>query len=264
MKTSEVLFFLCFGAVVALGLTTSLQDWLRKRRITAALARRVQRDDSQFLGFFPDPKRADIAIRARRVLSNNLKLPLDGLTPGDRLNEDLNAELPANPDFFWELEAEFGIKTNVEELDSHEKNLDRLVTFQDLVEYIERKLSEPLPQTTGADEDERPSRAYDLAIRSIPILCIGGFLTAVASIVLQKKSLINVGGLIFMSGIAVWGFANGGELLRNMIRAVRGLSFKELAAHPWRLIVLTSLVLFLLWVGCVVFEGILKNVLSSR
>lgn len=267
MKTSELLFFIAFGAVTTFIVTMMFRDWLRKRRITTTLARRVSHDSEHFgREFFPGPKRAEIAARVRRVLSNNLKMPLEGLVPSDRLNDDLNAELPANPHLFWELEAEFGIKTDVEDLDSHEKTLERLITFQDLVEYVEGRISEPQPQSpdADADEDKKSSRAYNLAIRSIPIVCIGGFLTAVVGIVIQKRALMNLGGLIFISGFAIWGFANGGVALCTLIQSVRSSTWKETPFRPWPLIVLTFLTVFFLWVGGIILWGILKNILSFK
>lgn len=264
MKTSEIIFFIGFGAVATFITTMKFRDWLKKKRTVSSLATRVQHPDELFgLAFFSDAKSAEIAVRVRRVLANNLKMPLDGLAPRDRLDDDLNAELPANPHLFWELETEFGIKTDVENLDSHEKTLARLVTFQDLVEYIERCIAEPQTQKPGADEEKKSSHTYDLAIRSIPILCVGGFLTAVAGIVMQKKSFMNLGGLIFLSGIAVWGFANGGEMLRNLIQSARDPNRKE-TAHPLSLTLVTCLALFFLWIGGTLLWGILKNALASK
>ena len=121
------------------------------------------------------------------MLSKNLEMPLNGLTPSDRLNEDLNAEVVLNPDLFWELETEFGIITGVDDVQAFEKTLERLVTFQDLVEFLHTRMSEPQPQKPGAEEEEKPSRAYETGMRSIPVLCIGGFLIAVAGIIAQRN-----------------------------------------------------------------------------
>lgn len=264
MKTSERLFFIAFGVVATFIITMMLRDWFRKRQIARTLARRDPHDDDQFRKIYPDLRRADIAVRTRRVLANNLELPLNGLAPGDRLDDDLNAELAANPHLFWELEAEFGILTDVEDLEAHERTLERLVTFHDLVQYVESRISEPQPQTPGADESEKTSRAYDFAIRSIPILCIGGFVTAVAGILIQKRTFMNLGGLIFMSGVAVWGLANGGEMLRNTVQSARGLPRKEIAARPWPFLLLTCFALFFLWIGGTVLWGVLKNLLSTK
>lgn len=263
MKTSELTFLIVFSVVATFIVTMLSRDWLRKRSISREFARRIQRDDEQFGEFFPDPKRAGIAIRTRRVLSNNLKMPFDGLAPSDRLNDDLNAELPGNLALFWDLEAEFGIKTGVEDLDTHEKTLERLVTFQDLVDFVERRIAESLPEPPATDE-EKSSRIFSFAIRSIPILCIGGFMTAMGGIVVQKRTLINLGGFLFLSGAAVWGLANGGEMLRNMIRSARGSSWKETAARPWPVILTTCLALFFLWLGGTLVWGILKTVLLSK
>jgi len=264
VKTSELIAFVAFGAVGAFIVTIMVRDWFRKRRITQTLASRGENNDEQFRKFFPDSHRADIALRVRKVLSNNLKMPLQGLSPSDRLDDELNAELPANPHLFWDLETEFGIQTDVEDLDVHEKTLERLITFQDLVEYVERKLTEPRSPKPITEENEKPSRIYDFAIRSIPVLCIGGLLTAVVGIVVQKRTLMNLGGLIFLSGFVVWGLANGGEMLRGIIRGLRGASLKEIAARPWPLILLTGLALFFLWVGGFLLWGILKNLLSPK
>jgi acyl carrier protein len=263
MKTSELLFFIAFGAVVTFVVTMTLRDWLRKRRTIRMLKSRELYDDNQFCRLFAGLHQPDIAVRARRVLANNLNMPLDGLAPSDRLNDDLNAELPANPDLFWELEAEFDIKTDVEDLDSHEKTLERLVTFQDLVEYVEHRIAEQAPEPSVTNEDGKSSHTFDLAIRSIPVLCIGGFLTAVVGIIAQKPTLINLGGLAFTFGIAVWGFANGGEMLRNIFKSSRGSTWKEISARPWPLILLTGVAVFFLWIGGTLVWEILKNALSS-
>ena len=263
MKASELVFFSAFGLVMTFLITTGIRDWLRKRRLVASLAARIQHNDEQFgQGYFHDPKRADIAVRVRRMLSNHLKIPLDGLTPSDRLKEDLNFEIPANPNLFWDLEEEFGIKSGLEDLESFEKTLQGLVTFQDLVEYVERKMSEPPAETPGRNEE--PSRAYEFAIRCIPWLCIGGFVIGIVGAVLQIEWLSTLGIVMFLSGIAVWGFANGGEMLRTMIQDLRVMSFKEIVARPGTLIFLTCLVLFFLGFGGLMLWAILKNILFHR
>src|SRR6266540_2664092 len=258
MKVSELVFFSAFGLMMTFLITSGIRDWLRKRRLVASLAARIQYNDEQFgHGFFRDPKRADIAVRARRMLSNHLKIPLDGLTPSDRFKEDLSFELPANPNFFLDLEDEFGIKSGLEDLEAFEKTLQRLFTFQDLVEYVERKISEPPAETPGRKENQEPSRAYEFAIRSIPWLCIGGFLIALVGAILQIRWVPTLGILMFLSGFAVWALANGGELLRGMIQDIRVMSLKEIAARPVMLIFLTCLVLFFLGFGGIMLWAIL-------
>jgi len=263
METPDILFCIGFAAVAIFVVTVMFRDWFRRRRLTRKLTDRALCND-EFHKFFPDPKRADVAIRVRRVLAANLKLPSDRFIPSDRLNDDFNSELPANPDLFWELEVEFGIKTDVDDLDSYQKTLERIVTFGDLVEYIEQKLSEPPPPPREVDEEEQPSALYRFAIRSIPILCISGLVIVFACIVIQDKKLLNAGGLIFLSGFMVWGLANGGEMACSTVRSLRNSSFKEIVSHPWPLIIAVGLSLFFLWVGGIILWGIFKNLLTAR
>ena len=69
MKASELVFFSAFGLVMTFLITTGIRDWLRKRRLVASLAARIQHNDEQVgQGYFHDPKRADIAVRVRRLL----------------------------------------------------------------------------------------------------------------------------------------------------------------------------------------------------
>ena len=221
----------------------------------------VQHDDDEFArAYFPDPKQADIAIRARRVIAKNLKMPLQGLRPTDRLNDDLDAELEINPHLFWDLEEEFGIKTGVEELETFEKTLQGLVTFEDLVKFLAERISATPPNAPVAEE-EKPSRPYQWAMRAMPILFIGGLGTAVVGIFVQKKTMMNVGVMIFASGVAVWGFSNGGEVLRGIIQEHWGRPWKEIAAHPWWLMFLVFLALFFLYAGSVITWAILKSFL---
>lgn len=81
----------------------------------------------------------------------------------------------------------------------------------------------------------------------------------VVAILVQKRTMINLGGMIFLSGLAVWGFGNGGELLRGMIQSYRGRSWKEIAAHPWWLMFQLLLLLFFLYVGAIITWGVLKG-----
>src|SRR5688572_25153022 len=202
MKTSAVIFFVVFASVSTFIVTMLLRDRLRKRRTVKSLAARSQNTDEQFArAYFPDPKQADIAVRARRVLAENLKMPVEGLRPTDRLNDDLGAELEINPDLFWELEAEFAIKIDVENFETFEKTLQRLVTFEDLVKFLEQKISETPPNAPAEEEEDKPSRAYHWAIRSIPVLCIAGFvLLAAGALTKADRRIMHVGTALFLSG----------------------------------------------------------------
>jgi acyl carrier protein len=258
MKISEVIVVVGIGVVGTYVITMVVRDRLKNRRAVKSLRARAQHDDEGFArAYFPEPKQGDIAIRARRVLAANLNMPLRGLKPTDRLNEDLNAELERNPDLFWDLEEEFGIKTGLEDADI-DKIIQRLVTFEDLVKFLEERISATPPNAPVEDEDEKPSWPYRWAIRAIPVLCIAGLGMAVAGIFFKKKTMMNVGGMIFVSGFAVWGFSNGGELLRSIIQEYRGRSWKEIAANGWGLMFQIFLVLFFLWIGAMITWALLK------
>jgi hypothetical protein len=53
-------------------------------------------------------------------------------------------------------------------------------------------------------------------------------------------------------------------MLRNILKSSRGSSWKEIAARPWTLILLTGFALLALWLGATLLWGILKNLLPSR
>ena len=261
MKIWEIVVLSAFGLALVLMITMMVRDHVKKKRTVRSFAARAQHDDEEFArAYFPDSKQADIAIRARRVLAGNLKMALQGLRPTDRLNDDLGAELELNPHLFWELEDEFGIKTSVEDRETFEKTLERLVTFEDLVKFLEDRIS-ATPPNAPVEEEEKPSRPYQWAMRAIPILCIGGLGAAVVGIFGQKKTMMNVGGMIFVSAFAVWGFSNGGELLRAIIQEHWGRPWNEIVAHPWWLMFLVVLVPFFLYVGSIITWAILKSLL---
>ena len=262
MTTTDVVALVAILAVASCIVGFMLRDWFKKRRRIKALAARIQHDNDADFGrrFFPDPKRAEIAARVRRVLSKNLEMSLGGLTPSDRLDDDLNAELACNPHLFWDLDAEFGIKTS-ETLEAFENAVKRVVTFQDLVDFVESKMSEPRDGIDHDDEEES-SPAYEFAMRSIPVLAISGLIITVIGIVIQKRSVINVGAMVFMLGIAVWGIGNGGALLWSLIRSFWSGSIKD--AHPLLLILFAFMTLVFLWIGGIILWGILKNVFAGN
>jgi hypothetical protein len=71
--------------------------------------------------------------------------------------------------------------------------------------------------------------------------------------------MLGLGGMILLSGFAVWAFSHGGELLRGMIQSYKGKSWKEFAAHPWWLMFQLILLLFFFWMGWLLTRVILKG-----
>lgn len=144
MTFAEIMPLLFLGLItVGIGIGIFFHErrhWRRK----ALLKGRPQVSARNFgTKFYRDHKQAEIATRVRDILAKNLEIPLDGLRPTDRLEEDLFVELPVNPDLFWDLEAEFGIKTEVDDEESYDQLqqvFKQLGTFHDLVCYVEGKL----------------------------------------------------------------------------------------------------------------------------
>jgi acyl carrier protein len=242
---------LVFFIVVSSGVIAAIvQDRIKKRRIAGFLAPRPTLSDDQFAHAFfaQDPEHGAIASRVRRVLATNLSQELERLNPEDRLNEDLDAELESNPDLFWELEQEFGIKTDVDDLESHAKTLERLVTFGDLVNYIATLVRER-PAVSQSEELPPPSRFYGVAFRSIPIFCLAGFGVIAFGAFVQRSVVMKLGTGLFLFGFAVWALANGGVSVWELIQTVRADGLKELTTRPWSTLFRLLFAVFLLVAG---------------
>ena len=144
MTFAEIMPLLSLGLIiVGFGIGIFFEQRQHSRR-KAMLGERPQVSSRNFsTKFYRDHGQAEIASRLRDMLAKNLKISLDGLRPTDRLKEDLLFDWWANPDFFWDLEKEFGIKTEIDELDTDDQFrqfFNQLGTFHDLVCYVEGKL----------------------------------------------------------------------------------------------------------------------------
>ncbi len=145
---SETLGIIFIVAVVLFVIGAATYDRVCRHRVARLLASREPLDSRTFaLTFFGDsPAKVEVAVALREVLSKNLKQQLDGLRPDDRLDEDLHAELPANPHLFWDIEREIGVATPVTDWDAYQRCLANIHTFRDLVDYVASRQS----GTTGA------------------------------------------------------------------------------------------------------------------
>lgn len=239
-----------------------------KRRIRKRLTSRPQLNDEEFQMHFysAELERGPLAVRVRRVLASNLGLPLDGLQPSDKLDDDLRAELAANPDLFWELEAEFSVRTDVEDVHSHEQSLKKLVTFDNLVDYITKRIREK-PAEPNEDAPAAPthfSQLCERALRCIPFLCVTGFVVVVIGALTRHSIMMKIGTALFLSGFAVWGLANGGGLCWTLVCAVREKGFRAVLAHPGIVLVLLVLGVFFLAIGGAFAWGIFRSLLQGK
>jgi hypothetical protein len=91
--------------------------------------------------------------------------------------------------------------------------------------------------------------AYELAIRSIPVLCVTGFITLMAGSISKNQLGMQIGTCLFLSGFAVWGLANGGGLLWALTQTIRQRAFRIFKEQPFVSAFFVFFMLFLLYVG---------------
>jgi hypothetical protein len=96
----------------------------------------------------------------------------------------------------------------------------------------------------------KPScNVYGAAIRSIPILCVTGWVTVLVGSLTDRPWAMKLGTCIFLSGIAVWGLANGGAFLWGFLHTVRRDGFRVFVEHPWSSAFYVLMMLFFLYAG---------------
>src|SRR6185369_17000901 len=91
------------------------------------------------------------------------------------------------------------------------------------------------PSTPAKPKPRKASEPYERALRTIPWLCISGFIVVVISFITRKPDLTRIGTALFLSGFAVWGLVNGVEMIRRLVKELRGQSSKEKTHRPWGL-----------------------------
>lgn len=255
-EIGKILFFTVFGCFGIFFLVSTVREKRNQRRVKNRLEKRPSLNDSAFEGefFADDPALAKTACRIRNILSDTLGIPLDGLHPEDKLKVDLGAGSAEFLCLFYEFEEEFRIETGVSDdkvLNSGEldKCVEKLVTFSDLVDYVQNKIAErPSEESLSSDEEEIP-KAYDYAIDCIPYLCITGFVTIIIGWIIDKEWALTLGTILFFSGFAVWGFANGGGLLWMFIQNIREEGFQGFKDRPVRSLFGIVFLLFFMWIG---------------
>lgn len=203
-STLHTVAFLVVAAIVIVGLLTG---WLRKAAARSRLANRQSFNDDEFRRTFyaRDEARADTATRVRKVLASNLEMPLDAVRPEDRLDDDLNTQIQANPGLFAELEHEFGIATGYDDLDTFVETTERLITFADLVEYVHERVSQASATKADREQETSLSERIGLLVEDfVPIACVAGLVIAVVGAILRIDVAWRLGSGLFMLGIAAF------------------------------------------------------------
>src|SRR5438045_320685 len=96
----------------------------------------------------------------------------------------------------------------------------------------------------------KPScNVYGAAIRSIPILCVTGWVTVLVGSLTDRPWAMKLGTCLFLSGFAVWGLANGGAFLWGFLHTVRRDGFRVFVEHPWSSAFYVFIMLFFIYAG---------------
>lgn len=193
---------------------------------------RQQFDDEEFRRLFPaNPDLGDIAVRARKVLADHLKMDLRGIRPEDRLDEDLDVGIGSNVELLWELEKEFDIDFEVEDLDKFEKLVPSLNTFTDLVHAVAERAGSTA--TKRDIEDEETGRDWHDAIGYAWFAGLG---IAVVGSLLDFEWAWSVGLVIAVLPLSVGALWQAGIIAKGALTELRQVGFGPALEHPLGLV----------------------------
>ena len=96
---------------------------------------------------------------------------------------------------------------------------------------------------------KKSSRIYEIAINSIFPLSLSGLVTVCIGFALKADWIISIGTVIFLSGFAVWGLANGGAFVWGFQKSLRENGIKDLRDYPWSSAYFILLMVFFVSVG---------------
>ena len=219
---------------------------IRRWLLDHSLRDRQQFTDEEFgKTFFSGSERsADVAVRVREILSENLEMPLDGIRPEDKLDEDLNAQLEANPHLFWSLEEEYGFDAKVEDLEEFEKTVAGIVTFSDLVKYVERKIDE-IPKKKRKKNGKYEIDPDDRTSDYIAAMWFGGLILTIFGSVFRIEILSSIGLTIAFLPLAMGAFYMCTFVIKEFASEIGQNGWKVLQEHPFgTLFLLVQLALY--------------------
>jgi hypothetical protein len=96
---------------------------------------------------------------------------------------------------------------------------------------------------------KRRSTIYGYAIRALPVLFVSGFVTVFVGSYFKNDLVMRIGTGIFLSGVAVWGLANGGAFIWAAARAFHKFGIRDFTTHPWSSAFMAFFTVFLVGVG---------------
>lgn len=245
--------------LVAIVVVASLAIGTMSQWLTATRLRDRQQFGDEDFGktFFAGGDRAGTAVRIRRVLEDNLEIDLGGLRPDDKLDDDLNAKISTNVDLFWQLEKEFRIDCQVENLEIFEKTTSQLMTFSDLVGYVQNRIDEK--SGVGAEQLVAVSGESSFDWQDvIGYSWFTGLAMWVASSMFDVDWLMTVGLTVAFLPITIGIAYEVFQALSEAVRIVRANGFGVLLREPLSLMiwlaVLTPFLLVGIWLSWVLFN----------
>lgn len=220
--------FAFIGAFVAVSLVLGAGiDWVRRQQVRDRhkvpppdVGRRFVADHEQ------------VAKRVLEVLSAHVWIEAGAIRPNDRLEDDLDLDIAATPDLFFELERAFGIDCHVDRFEVFEATTAGLDTVSELIAYVVEKVEE-------ARSKPAPPKREEARIQGTEIIAIAWFLGIAVMIVgsvMQYQHLMTIGLAIAFLPLT---FGLGRVLihvLRDFVQDARGMGLRELLRHPFAMI----------------------------
>jgi hypothetical protein len=200
--------------VIGAGILLPYADRVEKRRIAARLREREPLTAPQFAERFfgPDMHRIELAAALRDILEEEVDIDLAGLRPDDRLDYVSRGAISSDPFLFMEIEDRLGVDTGVQDLARLEQAVQRITTFENLVDYVANC---PKKEKTALEEAEAdlPRGGFVTGLERVMGFVFGrGFFVLFALIVLGilAHSLgfpavgnVLIGGSVSALGLAV-------------------------------------------------------------
>ncbi len=184
-----------------------------------------------------------LATRVLDVLSEHVWIEADAIRPNDRLEDDLDLDIAATPDLFYELERAFVIDCHVDKFEVFEATTAGLETVSELVAYVIDKVEE-------ARSAPAPQEKAEARIDGIEIIAIGWFLGLAVMIVggvLDHQRVMATGLIVAFVPLA---FGLGRVLVHvfaDFVRDFREIGASGVLRHP------LALLGWLVVVGAMVF-----------
>ncbi len=225
LTTSPVAFIGAF-VVVSLLLGAGI-DWVRKQQV-----RDRQKVPAPDFGktFFAENE--EVANRVRQVLGAHLSIEAEVIRADDRLDDDLDVDIGANPDLFFELEEAFDIDCRVDDFEVFEETTARLVTVSDVVAYVVEKVAE------ARTKPARPKK-QEARIDGADIVAFGWFLGLIVMVVggvMQHQRSMAIGLVLAFGPLTVGLGRILIDVFRDFVQDVREMGLRELLRHPFAMI----------------------------